>query len=598
MMNVQRRGLLTIMMIYGRNIRKALKEQPGEIVVMNLGTIISTGLYRDWLINLYLDARIKFGNYTRQMIGGMKKRAPQVIEYKRTPQERYAEALRTDPDLAAILYDLFNFFNVQGGNKIISVVENFRGEAEKSIRESLQDITQLGLGEKEAAELLNRRVDESWRDKSKWIAERIVRTEVHGAANKSSLDEAIAVEADLVKVWSTWIDKRTRESHIAADGQVREMHQPFDVDGVPLMTPGDPNYAGMNPESIINCFVGSQKVTFIPENIHKVFRSLYNGEVITIKMSNGAEFTATPNHPILTTRGWVKVGDLTEFDNCVNAKSLNIITGVNPNINNMVEMTFEQLYNTFSSSNKSVRVRGADVNFHGYTPNSDVDIIDVNSFLRDDIDLARQKQSVNKKIFAPSFFAQCLHFFQGLFSFVFCMKFFTLTTDGVVGGHSIKSPLFLRKPRGTDNVCLTGVSFFDFMISQNSVDNVPTCFKYFTKLKNAFQAVFVKIYNFILWHIQLVCIPFLSKHTTMFKHPFFKGVIIDADTLSNFVQRNTGVVKGNTIVEINSFHYSGFVYTLETKAQIYEISSTIAQNCRCTVLFERKPTPNDSMFQL
>jgi len=39
------------------------------------------------------------------------------------------------------------------------------------------------------------------------------------------------------------------------------------------------------------------------------------------------------------------------------------------------------------------------------------------------------------------------------------------------------------------------------------------------------------------------------------------------------------------ITEINFSHYEGFVYTLETKEQMYDINSVVAKNCRCTVVF-------------
>lgn len=82
-------------------------------------------------------------------------------------------------------------------------------------------------------------------------ARTIARTEAHAASMSSSLIVAEQVVPDAKKVWVASLDARTRDTHDDADGQVRDTREPFNINGVPLMYPGD---QGPNaPAETINC---------------------------------------------------------------------------------------------------------------------------------------------------------------------------------------------------------------------------------------------------------------------------------------------------------------------------------------------------------
>lgn len=84
-------------------------------------------------------------------------------------------------------------------------------------------------------------------------ANRLARTEVHRAFEKASLDkgmEAQELGIEMQKMWVSAIDDRTRESHVAADGQTVPLNQPFIVQGESLMYPGD--FAG-SASNVIHC---------------------------------------------------------------------------------------------------------------------------------------------------------------------------------------------------------------------------------------------------------------------------------------------------------------------------------------------------------
>lgn len=73
-------------------------------------------------------------------------------------------------------------------------------------------------------------------------AERIVRTEGHRIQQASAFDcarDAKKRGADVVKVWDSTLDGRTRPVHRKLDGQIREVDKPFETSGKKAMFPGD-----------------------------------------------------------------------------------------------------------------------------------------------------------------------------------------------------------------------------------------------------------------------------------------------------------------------------------------------------------------------
>lgn len=82
----------------------------------------------------------------------------------------------------------------------------------------------------------------------------IARTETHTAANFGAQEAAELTGLDMKREWVSSMDDRTRDTgdadHVAADGQVVGMKEPFQVSGEALMFPGDPSGSAAN---VINC---------------------------------------------------------------------------------------------------------------------------------------------------------------------------------------------------------------------------------------------------------------------------------------------------------------------------------------------------------
>lgn len=91
---------------------------------------------------------------------------------------------------------------------------------------------------------------EWWQNRAKVI----VQTETNRAWNAGVLASAQYYEpatgTGWVKVWDTDMDGAERASHRRANGQVRALHDMFQVGGQDLAFPGDPRG---RPENVINC---------------------------------------------------------------------------------------------------------------------------------------------------------------------------------------------------------------------------------------------------------------------------------------------------------------------------------------------------------
>ena len=143
--------------------------------------------------------------------------------------------------------------------QMLSVLQGFSadlvtGLSKDAIKKISQEVTLGMMGGKSPYEVMGA-VGRNLKDKSifksiKDRAETIVRTEagrVYEAAGQARKEAAAAVVPGLQKQWYYGHSpKMPRLDHMAADGQVRGVDQPFDVSGEQLMYPKDPAASAKN----------------------------------------------------------------------------------------------------------------------------------------------------------------------------------------------------------------------------------------------------------------------------------------------------------------------------------------------------------------
>lgn len=120
--------------------------------------------------------------------------------------------------------------------------------AQEAVATVMLDSLTEGWSVPRTADALRERFSEFSRTQSTMLA----RTDLISLSNGASLATATSLgdEAPNFKTWLATSDDRTRPDHDEANGQSVPFDQPFDVGGVPMMYPGDPDGPD---DSTINC---------------------------------------------------------------------------------------------------------------------------------------------------------------------------------------------------------------------------------------------------------------------------------------------------------------------------------------------------------
>ena len=146
-----------------------------------------------------------------------------------------------------------NWARAYGSQKITQITSTTMRDIQDIVARGIQQ----GLSERQIADQIFLIAPTKSESRSQTIA----RTESHAASQATQFEAAEVLGLDMVKVWTTAIDERTRTiadgalfDHVAADGQRVGMHEPFIIEGVngdeALMYPGDTAGSAAN---VISC---------------------------------------------------------------------------------------------------------------------------------------------------------------------------------------------------------------------------------------------------------------------------------------------------------------------------------------------------------
>lgn len=201
---------LTQSQIYQKQYQEALKGQVEAILdnmqASHYGTIQGylKGCYEDSYIGVMYDLKSQ----------GIPVTAP-------IQQDQVVKAVTTDSKLSAPMYDAMGkYLKPLKKNVAAELSRGFAsGMHYNDIARNIEAKTHIGL----------------------YNATRIARTEGHRIQCAAALDAQKAAKeagADVVKQWDSTMDKRTRPHHRMLDGQIREIDEPFEINGREAMAPG------------------------------------------------------------------------------------------------------------------------------------------------------------------------------------------------------------------------------------------------------------------------------------------------------------------------------------------------------------------------
>lgn len=111
----------------------------------------------------------------------------------------------------------------------------------------------LGIIEGEDIRQIAKRIAQTTGEKTYSSAVRNARTAYTGAQNAGRIEglhQAQSLGIKVKKQWMATLDDRTRDTHAELDGQIRDVDEPFEVDGMEIDYPGDPS---ADPSLLYNC---------------------------------------------------------------------------------------------------------------------------------------------------------------------------------------------------------------------------------------------------------------------------------------------------------------------------------------------------------
>ena len=173
--------------------------------------------------------------------------------------------------------------------------------------------------------------------------------------------------------WVTSNDERVRRSHVNNEGLTFAWDSP----------PPDTGHPGDD----VQCFPGSVRICAAGLEGSVAYR--YVGELVEIRLADGIDVSATPNHPILTETGWKRAGDLSEGDKLAKHRGGGDFCagGLDPEFRNGYASA-QQLHVLLGGRIDEHGAHGRAIDLHGQpaTDNEQVDVVAAPRVLRDRFD--------------------------------------------------------------------------------------------------------------------------------------------------------------------------------------------------------------------
>lgn len=339
----------------------------------------------------------------------------------------------------------------------------------------------------------------------------------------------------------------------------------------------------------LDCLVPSTPVTS-SSPIRGAARRWYEGEVIHLTTASGHEITATPNHPILTDRGWVSIGLINEGDNVIRYVGTDRMS-LGRNDVQYMDTPIGEIFSSLSLVGATQRVPASIEQFHGDGQNGNVDIVTINSQLRNGV-----KASSAHPIYQFNFPRANM-----------CQS--DLIRDGLIDAPM--RPATSLPNRLMHSMCHMHLLFWRHLGNLHAF-GLRTGAKYMGILKNLFNhAVIYPILTaqrelgspmdilsnngFAVnringpdlrdsrrskYHSQNLRLRMSSQNHARGAQQSPNTPSANMKSLGEIVNTPASDIGIDKVVGINRTHYAGHVYNLHTQSECYLADSIVSHNCR------------------
>jgi hypothetical protein len=411
---------------------------------------------------------------------------------------------------------------------------------DQATRFEMRDIVARGLATGQSARAMAKEftpiLEKTGVDNVRYKAMRIARTEINAAYREGHVASATD-EQGKMQPWIAAIGWRLSASHPRVC--ICDLLASDDSDGL-----GDGNYYPENvPDSHPNCFAAGTVVE-TPQVEASTVR-WYEGEIVEIETVSGNFLTVTPNHPILTSQGWVAAGLLNEgcdVVSCVDSEAvLALIDPDNNHIPALIEDVAEAFGGASGVTTRTVPVASED--FHGDGAGCKVCIIGTDGLLRNGVN-AEVKKPLSEQEFLRRHSELLL--LSCLSSLAFVGEGIVRSTPCGVGIYSQSRPLFTGK------------------LSQPSADTVGN----------------------------------RTKLHSLFDEHFGEGAAAASQALRDAFEALAALISADKIRRVFKHDFKGHVYNLQTVGNWYIANNIIAHNCMCYLVSILASMPEEQFVSM
>lgn len=281
------------------------------------------------------------------------------------------------------------------------------------------------------------------------------------------------------------------------------------------------------------CVIPDTKI--IAPDIEAITKSWYSGDVIKITTANGGRLTVSPNHIVLTARGWVRAKHLIKGDKVVRYCGWReSLSESDPAHDNSVP-TIEELFTSFVESGavSPVSVPATSEDFKGdVVVNSKIDIINIDSELRNKLNASFDKfigdipfvgASIFSKVKLPAH--SCLELL---------LTGAGLAADGIMSGLNVAKVLLSGSFTHHELIGFRNPSDYDARLFKSTCDS---------------RARNVK-------------------------------------DIGEFIDAFPGIVEFDDLINVERDSFFGHVYDTSSLSTLYIANGIITSNCRCSFTVE------------
>ena len=401
-------------------------------------------------------------------------------------------------------------------------------------------------------------------DVSKTAAGRLVMTESAAFASRAQEDCFKELGVEEYEIVAT-LDSHTSEICQDMDGKVFKMSE---------------RQIGINaPPFHVNCVL-PDSVVYAPD-AEMLTQSDYSGDVIEVRTANGRCFTITPNHIMLTARGWVRAKDIVKGDKVIYYCGWDkFITETNPTNNHCVP-TIENLFTSFVKDGTVIPATMPTTaeDFKGDAiENGEVNIILVDSFLRDKFNPMQRKFLCDSPLIWTEFRdGEIILPGNGTAArFLVCVG---LSSDGIMGGGRVADIFFRSSLTHHELIRFRKRAHYNTRLFKTALNGSCSDAEAPGKFLDA-ASRFIHGDNFINGEFP-PCVRVTDCDSI-----FFKGSLdwLSADTkgICDFADAFAGIVEFDNVVGINVGFYSGHVYDASSQSTLYYCNGFLSSNCRST----------------